>query len=155
MSDQQQQTPVRVLFLCTHNSARSQMAEGLLRQYSGGRVAVFSAGTDPRPVRPEAVAVMQRMGIDISQQQSKHLDTFQSEPFDYVVTVCDQVYEVCPDYPGNPVQLHWGLPDPSSVETSDADRQRAFQQIAHVLVEHVRTLLLLIEQHPRSRPVTP
>jgi protein-tyrosine-phosphatase len=151
MRDNSEHLPIRVLFLCTHNSARSQMAEGLLCQYSGGRVAVFSAGTDPRPVRPEAVEVMQRMGIDISQQQSKHLDTLQSEPFDYVVTVCDQVYEVCPDYPGNPVRMHWGLPDPSGVDAADADRKRAFQQVAHLLVEHVRTLLLLIEQHPRSQ----
>ncbi|NJL35233.1 MAG: arsenate reductase ArsC [Chloroflexaceae bacterium] len=137
-------TRPRVLFLCTHNSARSQMAEGLLRHYAANQVVVQSAGSDPRPVHPVAVAVLAEMGIDISQQQSKHLETMRGQSFDYVITICDDIYEQCPDYPGNPIRLHWGLPDPSATPPESIEQRIAFQQVARLLVEHIRTLLVMI-----------
>lgn len=106
----------RVLFLCTHNSARSQMAEGLLREMAGDRFEVFSAGTRATLVRPEAISVMTEIGVDISSQESKTLERYLEEPFDYVVTVCDDANEACPVFPGAGERLHWSFPDPSRVE---------------------------------------
>lgn len=93
---------------------------------------------------------MYQMGIDISQQQSKYIHVVLNQSFDYVVTVCDQVYEVCPEYSGNPVRIHCSLPDPSDVHISDDARQRAFQRVAYLLVDHVRVLYVLIQQHQSS-----
>ena len=104
---------MRVLFLCTHNSARSQMAEGLLRDMAGDRFEVFSAGTEATRVRPEAISVMAEIGVDISDQESKTLERYIDQPFDRVVTVCDDVNEACPFFPGARVRLHWSFPDPS------------------------------------------
>src|SRR5688500_8149817 len=100
----------RVLFLCTHNSARSQMAEGLLRHLSGGLLEAFSAGTEATRVRPLAVAAMREAGIDISGQESKTLERYWGEPFDAVVTVCDQANAACPLFPGTVRRLHWSFP---------------------------------------------
>ncbi len=105
----------RVLFLCTHNSARSQMAEGLLGHLAGDRFEPFSAGTEATHVRPEAIEVMREFGVDISGQKSETLDRYLGEPFDYVVTVCDDANEACPVFPGAKRRLHWSLPDPSAV----------------------------------------
>ncbi len=105
----------RVLFLCTHNSARSQMAEGLLGHLAGDRFEPFSAGTEATHVRPEAIEVMREFGVDISGQKSETLDRYLGEPFDYVVTVCDDANEACPVFPGAKRRLHWSLPDPSPV----------------------------------------
>lgn len=105
----------RVLFLCTHNSARSQMAEGLLGHLAGDRFEPFSAGTEATHVRPEAIEVMREFGVDISGQRSETLDRYLGEPFDYVVTVCDDANEACPVFPGAKRRLHWSLPDPSAV----------------------------------------
>src|SRR6266567_7998271 len=96
----------RILFICTHNSARSQMAEGLLRQLAGDRFEVFSAGTEATHVRPLAIKAMAELGIDISQQQSKTLDRYLNEPFDDVITVCDTAAEVCPVFPGAARRRH-------------------------------------------------
>lgn len=107
---------LRVLFLCTHNSARSQMAEGLLRDMAGDRFEVFSAGTEATLVREEAISVMAEIGVDISAQESKTLERYISEPFDLVVTVCDDANEACPVFPGARDRLHWSFPDPSRVK---------------------------------------
>ena len=119
----------RVLILCTGNSARSQMAEGLLRRITGGRVDVVSAGTRPSVVRPEAVAVMAERGIDISSHRSKHVDEFVRERFDYVITVCDQANESCPIFPNAASRLHWSFPDPAGAGGTDAERLEAFRRV--------------------------
>jgi len=141
--------PTRVLFLCTHNSARSQMAEGILRHLGGSRVAVFSAGSHPADVHPDAVRVLAAMGIDISQQRAKHLDEFTNQAFDYIITVCDRVREVCPLFPNDPEQIHWSFPDPAAVE-DDTAREHAFQQTARQLVTRIRHLIALIDHQRRG-----
>ncbi len=105
----------RVLFLCTHNSARSQMAEGLLRHLAGDRFEVHSAGTEATAVRPEAIAAMAEIGIDVSGQESKTLERYLDQRVDWLITVCDQAREACPVLPGVRDQLHWSIPDPSAV----------------------------------------
>jgi arsenate reductase len=124
---------MRVLFLCTHNSSRSQMAEGLLRARGGDRYAVFSAGTHPRGVHPLAIQVMREIGIDISEAagyRAKSLDEFKSQsPLDLVVTVCDDAAEECPYFPGARRQEHWGFPDPSAVDGSEDDRLAVFRSV--------------------------
>lgn len=119
----------QVLILCTANSARSQMAEGLLRHDAGDRFEVESAGTRASFVRPEAVAVMQDIGIDISAQRSKSVGEFADRNFDYVITVCDHAKESCPIYPGHTNRLHHGFDDPAAVEGSEQDRLQAFRQV--------------------------
>ncbi|MCC6615698.1 MAG: helix-turn-helix domain-containing protein [Anaerolineae bacterium] len=122
----------RVLFVCTHNSARSQMAEGLLRTLTGGSVVVTSAGSHPTRVHPDAIRAMDELGIDISQQEARHLSAYAEQPFDYVVTVCDKAREVCPRFPGKGVRLHWGLADPLAIEEADR-RAVAFERTAQQL----------------------
>jgi arsenate reductase len=119
----------RVLFLCTHNSARSQMAEGLLRELAGGRFEVHSAGTEATLVRPLAIQAMDEIGVDISAQESKTLERYLGEPFDYVVTVCDEANEACPFFPGAKNRLHWSLEDPSRAEGSDEERLAIFRRV--------------------------
>jgi arsenate reductase len=106
----------RVLILCTGNSARSQMAEGLLRSFGGDKFEVVSAGTKPSVVRPEAIAVMSELGIDISSHRSNHVREFDGQHFDYVITVCDNANESCPIFPGDTERIHWNVPDPAAVE---------------------------------------
>jgi protein-tyrosine-phosphatase/DNA-binding transcriptional ArsR family regulator len=139
-TQQIESTPLRVLFLCTHNSARSQMAEGILRHQGGNQVEAFSAGNQPSQVRAEAIQTMKEMGIDISQQHSKHLDEFIGQSFDYVITVCDQANETCPVFPGDPKRIHWSFPDPSAIEDPQT-RQRTYQQIAQELTRRISYLL--------------
>ena len=119
----------RVLFLCTHNSARSQMAEGLLRHLAGDRYEAFSAGTEATHVRPLAVRAMRELGIDISTQESKTLDRYLGEPFDVVITVCDQAAEVCPVFPGASQRLHWSFPDPSTAQGSEAEQLAVYREV--------------------------
>ena len=119
----------RVLILCTGNSARSQMAEGLLRTLAGDRLDVYSAGSKPSVVNPLAIAVMQQRGIDISGQRSKHLNEFLQQPFDYVITVCDSAAETCPIFPGPAQRIHWSFPDPAAVEGDESERLAAFAQV--------------------------
>lgn len=118
-----------VLFVCTGNSARSQMAEGLLRHAGANRFNVWSAGTHPTYVRPEAVAVMKELGIDISGHRSKVVDEFVGQEFDYIITVCDNAKETCPVFPGKAERLHWSFEDPAAVEGSDDQRRAAFRKV--------------------------
>jgi protein-tyrosine-phosphatase/DNA-binding transcriptional ArsR family regulator len=131
----------KVLFLCTGNSARSQMAEALVRERSGGAVDACSAGSKPKPLHPNAIAVMRLRGIDISEQRTKHLDTFARQRFDYVVTLCDRVREVCPEFPGEPQTIHWSIADPAAGPGSDAETYPAFERAAAELETRTRFLL--------------
>ena len=128
----------RVLFLCTGNSARSQMAEGLLRHEAGERFEVFSAGTHPSKVRPEAIAVMKEIGIDISGHRSKSVDEFAGPDLDMVITVCDNAKESCPVFPGPTERLHWPFEDPASVEGTEEQRQDAFRRVRDQIHGRIR-----------------
>src|SRR6266404_7998647 len=119
----------KLLFVCTGNSARSQMAEGLLRHIAGDRFEAFSAGTRPTDIRPEAMRVMDEIGIDISGQYPKFVDKFIGQNFDYVVTVCDNANESCPLFPGSAERLHWSFQDPAAVQGSEIERLSAFRKI--------------------------
>jgi arsenate reductase (thioredoxin) len=119
----------RVLFLCTHNSGRSQMAEGLLRALAGDRFEAMSAGTEATHVRPLAIRAMRELGVDISGQESKTLDRYLREPFDYVITVCDDANEACPFFPGAANRLHWSFEDPSRAEGSEEERLAVFRSV--------------------------
>jgi len=142
--------PARVLFLCTHNSARSQMAEGLLRHLSRGRAEAFSAGSEPTVVHRLAIRMMDELGIDIRGQRSKPLDEYRGHRFDYIITVCDRVREVCPAFPGDPEQIHWSFPDP--VEASgNAQQYRALKDTATQLTTRINYLLLMIERAQRGQ----
>ena len=127
----------RVLVLCTGNSARSQMGEGLFRTAGGERYEVFSAGTQPSRVRPEAVAVMGEIGIDISGQRSKSVDELSGQAFDYIVTVCDNARDACPVFPGGGERIHWSFEDPAAVEGSEDERRAAFRRIRDQIREQV------------------
>ena len=122
-------TPRRVLFLCTHNSARSQMAEGLLRELGGSGFEAHSAGTEATHVRPLAIRAMEEIGIDIGAQRSKTLDEYAGQPFDLVVTVCDEAREACPYFPGARAQIHWSLPDPSKATGTEESRLAVFREV--------------------------
>jgi protein-tyrosine-phosphatase/DNA-binding transcriptional ArsR family regulator len=129
---------MRVLFLCTHNSARSQLAQGIAQERGGKWISVFSAGSDPTEIRPEALKLLRERGIDTTDYRTKPLAEFVNQTFDYVVTVCDRVREVCPTFPGDPTLLHWSIPDPVQVD-DDADRMQAFFNVVAELelrIEH-------------------
>lgn len=127
-----------VLILCTGNSARSQMAEGLLRHDAGDRFEVESAGTKPSRVRPEAIAVMSELGIDISGHRSKNVDEFRDRSFDYVLTVCDNAKESCPIYPGHANRLHHSFEDPAAIEGSEEQRFTAFRSVRDQIRQYLR-----------------
>jgi arsenate reductase (thioredoxin) len=133
----------RVLFLCTHNSARSQMAEGLLRHLASDRFDAVSAGTEATRVRPLAIRAMEEIGIDVSEQQSKTLDRYLQESFDYVITVCDDANEACPFFPGAKNRLHWSLEDPSRAEGSEEERLEFFRSVRDRIGEHIQRELLI------------
>lgn len=139
----------RVLFLCTHNSARSQMAEGILRHLAGDLVEAFSAGTEVTRVHPLAIEIMAARGIDIRGQRSKHMDELLGQDFDYVITVCDRAGESCPVFPGDPERIHWSIPDPSGVQGDEAARLHAFESAATDLFARIRYLLAVL-QRPRG-----
>lgn len=120
--------PIRVLFVCTHNSARSQIAEALLGRYGGDDFEVSSAGTEASRVNPFAIRALAELGIDWSGARSKSIDEFLDQRFDYVITVCDRARETCPVFPGSTNSLHWGLDDPSEVEGTDAEKLAAFRR---------------------------
>ena len=128
----------KVLFLCTGNSARSQMAEGLLRAIAGERVEVFSAGSKPSRVNPFAIRAMRQRGIDISGQRSKHLSEYLGQPFDFVITVCDQAAETCPIFPGRAQRIHWSFPDPAAAEGNEDETLAAFEQVRDDLEAKLR-----------------
>jgi arsenate reductase len=130
----------RVLVLCTGNSARSQMGEGLFREEGGGAYEVSSAGTRPSRVRPEAIVAMREIGIDISGHRSKSVDEFAGQAFDFVVTVCDSARDACPIFPATE-RIHWSLEDPAAVEGSEEERLAAFRRIRDQLRDRVKTFV--------------
>lgn len=133
----------RVLILCTGNSARSQMAEGLFRHEAGDQFEVFSAGTKPSIVRPEAIAVMAEIGIDISGHRSKSVDEFRNDSFESVITVCDNAKESCPVFPGKTQMLHWPFEDPATVQGTEEERRSAFRKVRDQI--HGRIMVYLGE----------
>jgi arsenate reductase (thioredoxin) len=134
-------TPRRVLFVCTHNSARSQMAEAFLRQHGGDRFEAFSAGTEATSVRPEAVEVMNELGIDISAQHSKTVHGFLNERLDWAITVCDRARESCPTFPGAAQTAHWGFDDPAEATGSADERLAVFRRVRDEVEDRVRTFV--------------
>ncbi|HEY1014053.1 MAG TPA: arsenate reductase ArsC [Herpetosiphonaceae bacterium] len=141
--------PVRVLFLCTQNSARSQMAEAMLRHLAGGQAIVASAGTEPGAVHPLALRTLAAHGVDAAGLASKHLDTFAGQDFDYIVTVCDRARESCPIFPGDPERIHWSFADPAAIDDPDG-AERAFEQTFVQLQTRLRYLLTLIARQRRD-----
>ena len=142
----------RVIFVCTHNSARSQMAEGMLRAWAGDRFEAFSAGTEATRVRPEAIAVMDEIGIDISAHASKTLEPFIGKAFNWLITVCDQAKEACPTLPGVAQQAHWSIDDPSASEGDEEARLSAFRTARDVLRDRVRMFILAAGRDDLPRP---
>jgi arsenate reductase len=128
----------RVLILCTGNSARSQMAEGLLRHLAGDRFEVASAGVAPTQVRPEAIAVMRELGIDISHHRSKSVDEFLGQDFDYVITVCDNANEQCPIFPSNTKRIHWSFEDPAAAAGDEQARLAVFRRVRDEIFDRLR-----------------
>jgi arsenate reductase len=133
----------KVLVLCTGNSARSQMAEGLFRHEAGDRYEVYSAGTNPGLVRPEAIAVMEEIGIDISGHRSKSVEEFAGQELDYVITVCDNAREACPVFPAKTLRMHWPFEDPAAVPGQESERKSAFRKVRNQI--HGRIMLFLGE----------
>ena len=131
----------RVLILCIGNSARSQMAEGLLRHMAGDRFDVYSAGSKPSVVNPLAIEAMRELAIDISAHHSKHLDEFRAQPFDYVITVCDTAAETCPIFPGKATRIHWGFPDPAAAQGSQGEKLAVFRQVRDDIRNHLTSWL--------------
>jgi ArsR family transcriptional regulator, arsenate/arsenite/antimonite-responsive transcriptional repressor / arsenate reductase (thioredoxin) len=135
-----------VLFLCTGNSARSQMAEALTEQLSGGAVRAVSAGSHPKPLHPNAVRVMQERGIDLEGRRTKPLSEFTSQQFDFVITLCDRVREICPEFPGTPEAIHWSVRDPAREPGADEETLPAFERTAAELETRIGFLLEEINQ---------
>lgn len=133
--------PIRVLILCTGNSARSQMAEGLLRHGGDERFQVESAGLEPASLRPEAIEVMREIGIDISGHRSKSIDEFIGQEFDYVITVCDNANEQCPVFPGNVKRIHWSFEDPAAMPGNEVERLDVFRRVRDEIRERLRQFL--------------
>jgi ArsR family transcriptional regulator, arsenate/arsenite/antimonite-responsive transcriptional repressor / arsenate reductase (thioredoxin) len=142
------QPRAQVLFLCTGNSVRSQMAEALAEHLAPDRVEAFSAGSHPKELHPNAVRAMREYGIDIGGRHAKHLGEFVERPFDYVVTLCDRVREVCPEFPGHPGVTHWSIADPAREGDDDEVTYPAFRRTAAGLADRVSFLLDLIERTP-------
>ncbi len=137
-----------MLFLCTGNGARSQMAEALLGQLGGDMIQAVSAGSHPKALHPNAVLVMREHGIDISGNRAKHLDTFGGQRFDYVISLCDRVREVCPEFPGHPDMIHWSIADPSGEGGTDTQTYPAFCRVAAELRTRIGFLLGRIARDP-------
>lgn len=133
----------KTLFLCTGNSCRSLMAEGLLRHLGQNRFVAFSAGTHPKPVHPQAIRAMQEIGIDISGQTSKSLDQYLNDHFDLIITVCDRAQEHCPVFPGEAERIHWGFDDPAEATGTEEERMRVFRRVRGEIQGRIRLLLSL------------
>ena len=146
--------PVRVLFLCTGNSARSQIAEALAGRLSGGAVSAASAGSHPKPLHPNAVRVMSERGVDLAGRRSKHLGEFAAQRFDYVISLCDRVREVCPEFPGGPALIHWSIPDPAREPGDDDETLPAFERTAAELRTRIGFLIEAIRQTTTNQEVT-
>jgi protein-tyrosine-phosphatase/DNA-binding transcriptional ArsR family regulator len=144
----------RVLFLCTGNSARSQMAEALLERMSAGTIDAASAGSHPKPLHPNAVRVLRKRGIDISANRTKHVDEFVSQRFDTVITLCDRVREVCPAFPSRPELVHWSVPDPALEGPTDLASYPAFERTANELETRISFRLHLLADPATTRRST-
>jgi ArsR family transcriptional regulator, arsenate/arsenite/antimonite-responsive transcriptional repressor / arsenate reductase (thioredoxin) len=144
----------RVLFLCTGNSARSQIAEALLARMSGGTIHAVSAGSHPKQLHLNAIRVLRKRGVDISQNRAKHLDEFRSDRFDTVITLCDRVREVCPDFPARPELVHWSIPDPALEGPTNRASYPAFERTAAELETRIRFRLPLFEHTATQRRST-
>jgi arsenate reductase len=131
----------KVLFLCTGNSARSQMAEGFLKHMAGDRFEVYSAGVKPTAVNPLAIKVMAEIGIDISKHRSKSVMEFIDQSFDYVITVCGNAQKTCPVFPGEHEKIHWDLEDPAAAEDSEADRLPVFRKVRDEIKKNILTFI--------------
>lgn len=143
---------VRVLFLCTGNSARSQMAEALVSARSGGVIESYSAGSHPKPVHPNAVRVMrEEHDLDLTGHASKHLDVFEGQRFDWVISLCDRVREVCPEFPGHPETIHWSIPNPVAGDPDDDATYPLFQQTAAELATRIGFLLAALSDRTTTR----
>jgi ArsR family transcriptional regulator, arsenate/arsenite/antimonite-responsive transcriptional repressor / arsenate reductase (thioredoxin) len=145
--------PARVLFLCTGNSARSQIAEALAEQLSDGAIRASSAGSHPKPLHPNAVRVMRERGIDLAGRSSKHLGEFTSERFDYVISLCDRVREICPEFPGTPQAIHWSVRDPAREPGTDDETLPAFERTAAELETRIAFFLEAIAPTTDSQEV--
>ena len=142
-----------VLFLCTGNSARSQIAEALCEQLSRGAVSAASAGSHPKPLHPDAVRVMRERGIDLARRRSKHLSEFSGRRFDYVISLCDRVREICPEFPGTPQAIHWSVRDPAREPGTDDEILPAFEHTAAELETRIGFLLAAIKHATDSQEV--
>ena len=140
--------PIRVIFVCTGNSARSQMAEALLRRDGGDRFEVVSAGVNPRGVHPMTITALDKVGIDITGARSKSVGEFLGQRFDYVITVCDRARATCPVFPGGSVTLHWGVDDPAEATGTHEERQVAFDRALKELAIRIHTFLPLVSGRP-------
>ena len=134
-------TRKRVLFVCTHNSARSQMAEAMVNAWAGDTFEAFSAGTEATVIRPETIAVMAEIGLDLEGQRSKSIDEFRGQPFHWFITVCDDANEACPVFPGTPSAAHWSIEDPSSATGAEADRLDAFRRARDDVRERIEAFV--------------
>jgi arsenate reductase len=142
----------RVLFVCTHNSARSQMAEGMLRAWGGDRFEAHSAGTEVSSVRPEAIAVMSEIGIDIGQHRSKSVQDYLGQPFAWVITVCDQARQNCPTFPGVEQTGHWSVEDPSEANGDEQERLAAFRRVRDDLRNRMHVFILAASREDLPAP---
>ena len=141
-----------MLFVCTHNSARSQMAEAFLRAWGGERFDVHSAGTEVTEVRPEAITVMDELGIDLRGQESKTVDRYLGDTFDWVVTVCDRARETCPIFPGAEHTGHWAFDDPAAATGTDDERLAVFRRVRDEIGRRIRIFLLAAERDDTMQP---
>lgn len=146
--------PVRVLFLCTGNSARSQMAEGLLRALGGQDFEVHSAGLEPRELNPLAVEAMAEIGIDISGQRSKHLNEFLDIQFDYIITVCDRARDSCPTFPRDSENIHWGYDDPAAAQGTEEEKLAVFRRVRNEIRQRLGIWTPAIRKKLRDRGLT-
>jgi arsenate reductase len=140
--------PIRVLFVCTGNSARSVMAEALLREHGGDRFEVHSAGTEPKGINPLTMRILAEAGIDASFARSKSVTEFLGQRFDYVVTVCDQARQTCPVFPGVHESLHWGYEDPAAATGTEEERLAVFRKVFIQLAERVKQFAVVTERQP-------
>lgn len=143
-----------ILFACTGNGTRSQLAEALLRDAAGDRFDVVSAGSHPKPIHPNAVAVLAELGIDISNARSKSLAQFSGRHFDHVITLCDKVREICPEFPGQRSAIHWSIPDPSLVPGTSRTTLAAFREVAADLRSRVAFLISRLDHEPTKEHTT-
>ncbi len=137
---------IRVLFLCTGNSARSIIGAALLRQMGGDAFDVYSAGIHPKGINPYTVRVLDELNIDISAERSKDVSEYEGQSFDYVITVCDAAAEECPVFPGAPQRIHWSFVDPAAVEGTDGEKLRAFQRTVREMNTRLRTFITIAER---------